>query len=58
MKLINDFGVRALLGTMIVAPAVIALVILALNGSSEAMTALVAMATGVSGYYFGQRGGS
>lgn len=56
MKLIKDFGVRALLGTIIVAPAVVALVILAVKGSPEAMTGLVAMATGVTGYYFGQRG--
>jgi len=58
MKLVKDFGVRALLGSIIVAPATACLVVLALNGSSEAMTGLVAMATGVTGYYFGQRGNS
>lgn len=55
MKLIKDFGVRALLGTIIVAPSIGALVYLAVNGSTEALTALGIMASAVTAYYFGQR---
>ena len=55
MKLLQDFGVRALLGTIIVAPAVGALVYLAVKGSTEAMTSLGIMATAVIAFYFGQR---
>lgn len=56
-KLKEDFGVRALFGVLVVAPAVIALVVLALKGSSEALIALVAMGSSVVAFYFGQRQG-
>ena len=56
-KLKQDFGVRALLGTLIVAPSVGALAYLAVNGSSEALTALATMGSAVMAFYFGQRSG-
>lgn len=54
-KLFADFGVRALLGTLIVAPAVGALVYLAVKGSTEAMTSLGIMASAVVFFYYGTR---
>jgi len=55
MKLIQDFGVRALLGTIVTLGATGTLGYLAINGNAEAQTALVAMASGVIAYYFGQK---
>ena len=56
MKLWNDFGVRALLGVIIVAPAIGALVYMVVTtNSKDAMVALVAISSAVAGYYFGQR---
>ena len=55
MKLIQDFGVRALLGTVVVVPTIGALVFLAINGSNEARTVLGTIASMVIAFYFGQR---
>ena len=55
MKLKTDFGVRALLATIVVGIATIALAYMAVTGSREALVALVAEFSGVLGYYFGQR---
>ncbi len=54
-KLKRDFGVRALLGTLIVAPSIGALAYLAITGSGEALTALATMGSAVMAFYFGQR---
>jgi len=54
-KLKRDFGVRALLGTLVVAPSVGALAYLAIRGSGEALTALATMGSAVMAFYFGQR---
>lgn len=42
-KLKADFGVRALLGVLIVGPSTGTLAYLAINGSGEALTALATM---------------
>jgi len=55
MKLTKDFGVRALMGVLVVIPTVSTLCYLAVRGSSEALVAIAAMSTGIIGYYFGQR---
>jgi hypothetical protein len=55
MKLLQDFGVRAWLATLVVLPTAIVLFILAAKGSEVALTTLVAMATGALAFYFGQR---
>ncbi len=55
MKLLKDFGVRALLGTLVVAPTSITLCILASRGSTEALVMIGEMATMAVGFYFGQR---
>ncbi len=54
-KLKRDFGVRALLGTLIVVPSVGALGYLAITGSDVALTALATMGSAVMAFYFGQR---
>jgi len=54
-KLKTDFGVRALLGVLIVGPATGTLAYLAINGSGEALTALATMGSAVMAFYFGQR---
>ena len=51
-KLIHDFGIRAWLGTLVVAPGMGALAYLALKGSSEALIALSTNITAVLGFYF------
>lgn len=58
MKLLKDFGVRALLAFIPITGATITLSYLAINGSTEAMLALAGMATLAGGYYFKQRGPS
>ena len=55
-KLQKDWGVRATIAMVILVPAMGALAYLASTGSGEALTGLVAMASAVSAYYFGQRG--
>ena len=55
MKLKQDFGVRALLATIVVTVATIALAYMAVGGSTEALVALVAEFSGVVAFYFGQR---
>ena len=55
MKIFQDFGVRAWLGTLIVIPSAGSLSYLAINGNTEAQTTLSVMAAGVVAYYFGQR---
>ncbi len=55
MKLIQDFGVRALMGVLVLAPAVATLCYLAARGSVEALVALASMSTGIIGFYYGTR---
>ena len=55
MKLAQDFGVRALLATLIVAPGIGVLVYLSVIGNREALIALVSIISAVVGYYYGQR---
>ena len=55
MKLIKDFGVRALFGVIILVPAVATLCYLALDGSREALIAIVAASSSIVSFYFGQR---
>lgn len=55
MRLLQDFGVRAWLATLVVIPTVIVLFILATKGSEVALTTMVAMASGALAFYFGQR---
>lgn len=55
MRLYRDFGVRALLAVIVVAPTVYVLCRLALNGSEYAIVTLVGMSAGVMGAYFYQK---
>ena len=55
MKLKQDFGIRALLATIVVTIATGVLAYLSIIGSSEALVALVATISAVIGYYFGLR---
>jgi hypothetical protein len=55
-KLKQDFGVRALISVIILVPTILSLVCMAATGSNEALVAVIAMASSVTGYYFGQRG--
>ena len=55
MKLKKDFGVRALMGVLVLTPAVATLCYVAVQGSPEALTALVAMSMAIIGFYFGTR---
>jgi hypothetical protein len=55
MKLITDFGVRALLGTIVSLGAVGTLGYLALHGNAEAQTTLSVLVSGVIAFYFGQK---
>lgn len=55
MKLLQDFGVRALLATIVTTPTVALLFIMAAKGNEAAFTTLVAMASGALAFYFGQR---
>ena len=57
MKLLKDFGVRALLATLVVSGAVAGAFYLILNGNSElGMSFLGQTAMAAIGFYFGQRG--
>lgn len=56
MKLVQDFGIRALLGTIVVLGGVGTLGYLAIiKSSAEAQTALATMTSMIVAYYFGQR---
>ncbi len=57
MKLKQDFGVRALLGVLVVAPAMVAIVVLAIRGSEEALRYLGELVLVVVAFYFGFRRG-
>lgn len=55
MKLVRDFGVRALMGLLVLTPAIATLCYLAVKNSPEALVAIVAMSTAIVGFYFGTR---
>ena len=55
MKLVHDFGVRAWLATIVVAPTVAVLFKHAWNGNEYAIVTLVGMSGGIIGWYFYQR---
>jgi hypothetical protein len=55
LKLLHDFGVRALFGTLIILPSILTLCWLAINGSSESLVLIGELAGIVIGFYFGQR---
>ena len=58
MKLKRDFGVRALLATMVVGAAIIGAIFLIVAGKGElGMGFLSSAAMGALGFYFGARGG-
>lgn len=56
MKLANDFGVRALFGTLIITPSMAALLYLVVNGADNALSVMTGLTGAVVGFYFGQRG--
>lgn len=55
MKLAQDFGVRALMGVLVVIPAMGTLSYLAIRGSSEALTAIATMCAAIIFFFFGTR---